>query len=111
MADMAQVFNTILVIAGGVSVIAAAVSWIIKAIKAAKKPTDKQNERLTNLEARVARHDELLAKDLERLNEIEESCRVMLQSILAMMDHEISGNDIARLKETRKTLENYLARK
>lgn len=78
-----------------------AVFGVYKIIKELRKPSD-------NLKAKVENHDRLLDSDNKRLKEVEESNRLILQSLLVIVNHEISGNGIEGMKKTRDELQEYL---
>lgn len=75
-----------------------------KIVKELKKP----NEDLKKL---VEKHDTLLDKDNERLKAIEDSDRMILQSLLVIINHNITGNGIERMKDTRDELQEFLINK
>lgn len=61
------------------------------------------------------RHGELLDKDNRRLNEVEEQMmemrkgiNVICQTQLAQLNHELTGNNIDRVREARDKLNDYL---
>lgn len=75
-----------------------------KIIKEIKKPND-------DLKLKVDRHERLLNSDDERLKEVEESNKMILQSLLVIINHDITGNGIDQLKKTRDSLQEYLVNK
>lgn len=104
----AQFVTAILAICAGVSCIAGGLAVIIKAFKRAKAPEERQDERITKLEERMAKHDELFANDNDRLEVIEEGNRITQRAILALLSHGIDGNDVEGMKASKKELERYL---
>lgn len=106
-----ELISGILAICAGISCIAVAVNWIAKGIKAAKAPNEQQDSRLTTLEERVAKHDELLAKDKDRLETIEDGNRVIQKAILALLAHGIDGNEIDSMKTAKSELQEYLIKR
>ena len=79
--------------------------WAVwKIVKEIKKPKD-------DLVAKVKLHDELLKKDNERLKEMETSNKLILQCLLIIINHDITGNGIEKMKETRDELQEYLINK
>ena len=72
-----------------------------KIVKEIKKPND-------DLKNTVARHDKLLDNDDKRLKEIENSNRMILQCLLVIINHEITGNGIEKMKTARDELQEYL---
>ena len=72
-----------------------------KIVKEIKKPND-------DLKNTVARHDKLLDNDDKRLKEIENSNRMILQCLLVIINHDITGNRIEKMKTARDELQEYL---
>ena len=77
---------------------------IWKIVKEIKKPGD-------DLVAKVNLHDDLLKKDNERLKDMETSNKMILQCLLIIINHDITGNGIEKMKETRDELQEYLINK
>ena len=73
----------------------------MKIVKEARKPND-------DLKAKVEKHDRLLDKDNKRLEEIESSNQMILKSLLVIINHDITGNGIEKMKTARADLEEYL---
>lgn len=82
----------------------AAVWGIWKIVKEIRKPND-------DLKAEVSKHTRLLDNDNKRLKEYEESNRMILQCLLVIINHEITGNGIENLKRARNDLQEYLINK
>lgn len=82
----------------------AALWGVWKIIKELKKPNDE-------LKQMVADHEKLLSADDERLRAIEESNKMILQSLLVIINHNITGNGVEKMKEARSDLEEYLINK
>lgn len=72
-----------------------------KIVKELKKPND-------DLRNTVAQHATLLDNDNKRLKEIEESNRMILQCLLVIINHDITGNGIEKMKSARDELQEYL---
>lgn len=77
---------------------------ILSIIKWFKKP-DKDRDTMLN------EHEKKLGNDNKRLNELEESNRIMMQSMLAIMSHLIDGNHTDQLQKARDDLQDYLIRR
>lgn len=75
-----------------------------KIVKEARKPND-------DLKAKVEKHDRLLDKDNKRLEAVEASNRMILQSLLVIINHEITGNGVEKMKTVRDSLEEYLVKR
>lgn len=82
----------------------AALWGVWKIVKEVHKPND-------DLKAKVVKHDQLLDNDNRRLKEYEESNRMILQCLLVIINHEITGNGIENLKHARDDLEEFLINK
>lgn len=106
-----QLIATVLAICAGVSCISGAINVIANWVKKARSPEVEQDKRLTALEERMAKHDELLSRDKGRLDLIEEGARVTQQSLLALLAHSIDGNAIDEMKEARKALQEHLIKR
>lgn len=100
--------NDFLQICTGFTCVAVAVSWLVKGFRAANAPNRKQDERITNLEERVARHDEYFTRDKARLEAIEKGTRVSQRGMLALLDHNLDGNNTKQMQDARDELKEYL---
>lgn len=85
----------------GLCAFVTAVWGVYKIIKEVRKPS-------ADLKKEVDEHSRLLESDNKRLKEVEESNRLILQSLLVIVNHEISGNGIEGMKKTRDELQEYL---
>lgn len=106
-----QLVAAFIAICAGVSCISGAINVIVNWVKKARSPEMEQDKRLTALEERMAKHDELLGKDKARLDLIEEGARVTQRSLLALLAHSIDGNAIDEMKEARKALQDHLIKR
>ena len=75
-----------------------------KIVKELKKPND-------NLRLTVDKHEKLLNSDDKRLRSIEDSNKMILQSLLVIINHDITGNGIEKKKEAREELQEFLINK
>ena len=88
----------------GITTLGGAGAIIISIIKWWQKP-DKDRDEMIN------QHEKKLENDHKRLRELEESNKIMMQSMLALMSHAIDGNHIEDLKQARDDLQKYLIRR
>ena len=95
----------------GITTIAAAVTVVVKIIQKMRQPELSQNERITALESKIQKFEELFGNDNKRLVELEEGNRVTQQALLALLSHSINGNDTDKLTKARDTLQEYLISK
>ena len=103
-----EVYTVFVAACGAIITVSGAVDVIIKTAKAVKAPNTEQNERLTSVEDRLARHDELFGKDNKRLTMIEEGNRVTQKAILALLKHGIDGNQIPAMQKAEEELQRFL---
>lgn len=90
-------WELILAISGGMVVLYNATNALLKFVSPLKKIKDK-----------VDNHEQRLIKDYNRINEIEKSNNMICKCMFALLDHEITGNSVEKLKSTRADLQNYL---
>ena len=76
--------------------------------RAAKAPTKLLEGRLDKLEKQNEKYDLQFARDLRRLEVIEEGNRVTQRALLALLKHAIDGNDVEELKKASSALNEYL---
>lgn len=72
-----------------------------KIVKEVKKPSD-------DLKNQVQKHDAWLTNDDARLKGVENSNRMILQCLFVIINHDITGNCIDKMKEARDELQEYL---
>ena len=77
---------------------------VYKIVKELRKPN-------ADLKAEVSKHTRLLDTDNVRLKEVEDSNKMILQCLLVIINHDITGNGIDKLKDTRDKLQEYLIEK
>ena len=77
---------------------------VYKIVKELKKPNE-------DLKTKVEKHDRLLDDDNERLKDVEQSNKMILQCLLVIINHDITGNGIEKMKNCRDELQEYLINK
>jgi len=106
-----QVFEVILWVCGAIVSVSAAITIIVKVIQKLKAPEKSQNERISSLEKKMERVDQLFDNDNQRLKALEEGTIITQQAILALLSHAINGNDVNSLRDAKNDLEKYLTRR
>ncbi len=91
--NMMDTVNTILAICGGISIIGGAVAVIWKWIKPA-----------VNFRCRIERLEQKADNDFTSIQRIEEMQASMCQALIAIIDHDITGNHVEGLKKTKADL-------
>ena len=102
------IWTIVLAAASAVVLLSNAIEKIVKAVKAAKAPNVKQDERLTALENWKKTVDSKLDREEDRLEVIEEGNRATQRALLALLDHGIDGNNIKQMQDAKETLQNHL---
>lgn len=103
-----QLIGGFLALCGGISCVGLAVSYIVKAVKAAHAPAQKQDDRLEALEKATIGHQEMLARDKARLDKLDETQAMMLRANYALLGHALDGNDIESLKASKNEIKQWL---
>lgn len=93
--------SDILLLAGAIVTISAAIKVIFEAIGQILKPNKTQNARISELESRSV-------SELNRLGKLEEGNIITQRALLALLAHGIDGNDIQAMKDAKEDLTNYL---
>lgn len=103
-----QLVQLFLTACAALGTIAGAVAIIIKVVRYFKKPNDIRDEDLK-------RHQEMLENDNKRLKALEdgrkeqdETNKIIMKSLLAIMSHELDGNHTEQLRQAKGELEEYL---
>ena len=105
------VFGALLSLAGIVNTIGSAVEKIAKAKKAINAPNEAQNDRLDNLETRMATVERKLENDHKEIRDFRESSRINALALIALLDHSLDGNNIKQMQEAKNELNHWLASK
>lgn len=111
----AELIGLIIGIATAIITISTATGVIINVIRKTKEPEKKQDERISNCEARLDKLDLVIEKfqgffsnDDRRFKEIEEGNKKTQKALLALLKYSLNGNDKTALIEAERSLEEYL---
>ena len=121
-----EIINVILAICGAIITISGAGTIIIRAITKAREPNKVQDDRLAKLEeevrdlkgqvrenARESYHQ--FSLDEQRVSDIEVAQKeinvLILESLQALTDHALDGNNRDALAESKKRIDRYLINK
>ena len=99
---------TILAVASAVVLLSNAAEKIIKAVKAAKAPEQRQDDEISKIKDRLSKIEGKLEADNNRINDARNCNHVLTKGMLALLDHGINGNNIGQMKEARNDVETYL---
>ena len=105
---MGEIWNIMQIIFSGIVLLGSAGGVVVTLYRYARKPNDSQN-------ARLDKHDQLLDNDNQRLKALEawraeknDSERLIMKALYAMMQHSIDGNHTQKIKDSMDELEEYL---
>lgn len=104
-------FGQLVGLAALVLVLVGAYNTVMGAVKNYREEKKRKDAPVNTLEDTVKKHDERLAKDHERLNDLEDSNRIILRALMAMLSHEINGNSDDKLKDSFDEIQKYLIQK
>lgn len=111
MISLHDIISLFLAFCGGVSILGAALVYIAKAIGWIRKPEHRQDEQLKDHETRITRLEEKTDNDYDDIKKLQAEVKMVLKATLAIMKHEIDGNNTADLTKTRDDIEEYLLSK
>lgn len=94
-----------------VNQVGSAVEKIAKAKKAIEAPNEEQNARLDEFAEKVEDIYRKLANDKKELDDIRESNRITALALIAILDHNLDGNNIEQMRSAKTELANYLTKK
>lgn len=88
---------------------------IHKYLKKAKEPDAEQDKRLDEMDKRISaiergqlQHGAALTRDLGRFNEIDEVNRLTLEAVRALLESQLTGNNVAAMQKSKAKIDNYL---
>jgi predicted amino acid dehydrogenase len=96
--DLQVTWETLLAVCGGIAVVAGGVRVVARLFSPFRA-----------LRTQVGRHTEMLERDNRRIDREEESTRVIMRAMFALLNHEITGNSVDELKRARDTIQAHLA--
>lgn len=88
---------------------------IHKYVKKAGAPDEAQNKRLDDLDRRVGaletgytQHTAALSRNLSRFGDIDEVNRLTLQAVRALLEAQLTGNNVQAMQKSKAEIDNYL---
>lgn len=111
-----QLWTWLLAAASAIVLLSNAAEKIVTAVKSAKAPNARQDDRIAALEEWKTKDfanwqkevDSKLNADLQHFNNLEEGNRAYCQALLALLDHGIDGNNIEQMQNAKKSLQQHL---
>lgn len=108
---MTEWLSITLAICGGALVLINFGNAIVNLFKAAKSPTASLESRVDEIERKMSKYDDMFGRDKARLDSFDESNRIILKSLLAIIKHDLDGNNTEALKQAQDDLQNYMLNK
>ena len=108
---MTEWWQITLAICGGALVLINFGNAVVNLFKSAKSPTATLENRVTEIERKMSRYDDMFGRDKARLDSFDESNRIILKSLLAIIKHDLDGNNVEALKQAQDDLQNYMLSK
>lgn len=103
MTNIEITYNTILQLFGAIAVIGGGIKILVSILNPFKEVT-----------SRVKKHDELLSKDNDKLQELDESLdkiaeeqKVQGKALMVLINHIVTGNDKDKLKKVYQDMVNH----
>lgn len=81
---------------------------VMNAVKTYREEKQRKDAPVNTMEQHVREHDEQLQREHERIEDLEESNRIIMRALMAMLSHEINGNSDDRLRASFDEIQAYL---
>lgn len=81
---------------------------IMSAIKNAREEKRLREQPVNTLEHTVEDHSKKLQNDHERITQLEESNRIIMRALMAVMSHEVNGNSTEKLQKSMDEIQQFL---
>ena len=101
-------FGQLVGLAAVVLVLVAAYNTVMTAVKNYREEKARKDKPVSTLETKVNDHEERLDRDHKRLNDLEESNRIIMRALMAMLSHEINGNSDDKLRASFDEMQQFL---
>ena len=105
---MTDVWAIVLAAASAIVLLSNAVEKIVKAIKAAKAPEQRQNNEIIEIKGRLDKIEAKLENDKKQIADAKECNHVLTKGMLALLEHGINGNNIEQMRDAKNGVEAYL---
>ena len=111
LADIVSVCGLITAVAGVIAVWVKIYTW-------AKKPNQRQNEliadnkkEIESIKRKLEEHDKFFDTDKQTIKAIQEENHLVMESLFALLQHGIDGNNIEPMQQAQKRIQDYLINK
>lgn len=103
-----QIIEGFLWVCGAITATAAACAVVVRMVKAARKPNEDQDKRLSALEDRMAALESGITDKGRDIDRIEAGNRITQRALLALLAHGIDGNSVDDMRKAKAELTEHL---
>lgn len=100
--------DVLLAIAAGIIAIGGAFAAIEHVADRVAAKSHRVADQVEEHERQLEKHAEHLDNDNRRLNDVEQSNKIIMRGMMNLMSHEIDGNHTEQLKKSRDEMHEYL---
>lgn len=100
--------DVLLAIAAGIVCIGGAVGVIEHVAERVSMKSNRVAKQVDDHERKLEKHAEHLDNDNKRLNDMEQSNKLIMRGVMQLMTHEIDGNHVDQLEKVRDDMNQYL---
>lgn len=105
------IITQLLAVFGGIACVGGGIAYLVKLWTWLKSPNTKQDEIIKAHGEQLEKHQSMLNHDNDRLNDLEEQDRLVMQALFALLSHGIDGNDIEAMRRVKDQIQKYLIQK
>lgn len=105
---MTEIWPIVLAAASAIVLLSNAAEKIVKAVKAAKAPEQRQDTEIDLIKDRLDKIEAKLENDNKQIKDTKEGSRVLTKGMLALLEHSLNGNNIEQMREARNDVNAYL---
>lgn len=102
-----NIIGTALEFFGAISIISGGVGGIVYILT----PVRKLKKRVDAIESKLEKDYDRMDVIENKINDVDETAKQTCKAILQLMNHEITGNNVDKLKESKEKLEEFLIEK
>ena len=103
-----ELWTIILAAASAIVLLSNAIEKIVRAVKVAKAPEQRQNDEIQAIKTRLDKVEAKLENDKIQINDAKECNHVLTKGMLALLEHGINGNNIDQMRDAKSGVEAYL---
>ena len=81
---------------------------VMNAVKTWREEKKRKDAPVNTLEEQVRDHADQLQREHERVDDLEDSNRIIMRALMAMLSHEINGNSDDKLRASFDEIQQYL---